>query len=143
MADPDAQAPATQPDTAAFLVDRFNTLLEVLLAERDALLHPNQIGLEDLLARKESLCADIAPHQAALLASLAPATVLPESMSDLRTLAERCRNENALNGRIAVRARHTARTLLAVLTGESPGQVYGRRGTEQAPSAGGHRLGSA
>ncbi len=143
MAEPDSQPCEAGSTSQTFLVDRFNQLLQVLLAERDALLHPAQSGLADLLARKEALCAEIAPHQAALLASLAPATVLPDTMGELRTLAERCRNENALNGRIAVRARHTTRTLLAVLTGETPGQVYGRRGTEQAASAGGHRLGSA
>lgn len=124
---------------------RFSALLEVLLAEREALLHPQQADLETLLTRKESLCQEIDRHQRALLASLAPATALPDSMTELRSLAERCRHENALNGRIAIRARHTTRNLLAALTGEAPGQVYERSGAEQSAGGGGvgHRIGSA
>lgn len=131
-------------DAHDYLVERFGVLLDVLLAERQALVLPGQADLQTLVERKEALCRDIARHQTTLLAALAPTGFLPESMTELRSLAQRCRAENALNGRIAVRARNTVRTLLGVLTGDEPSSVYHKPGSDRpAPGTAGHRLGTA
>jgi len=131
-------------DAHDYLVERFAALLDLLLAERQALVQPGQSDLQTLVERKEALCRDIARHQTTLLAALAPTGFLPESMTELRSLAQRCRAENALNGRIAIRARNTVRTLLGVLTGDEPASVYHKPGSDRpAPGRAGHRLGSA
>ncbi|MEQ8861279.1 MAG: flagellar protein FlgN [Pseudomonadales bacterium] len=129
------------------LLERCTALLDVLLAERAALIGTSADDLQVLVSRKESLCADIAGIQHTLLDALKPATTLPDSMSELRSLVQRCRDENTLNGRIANRARRSTRTLLAILTGEDSDDLYDRGGSSHgsAPGTGlaGHRLGSA
>lgn len=129
------------------LVDQFRTLLEILLAEREALVATSADRLQDLVSRKEALCTDIARNQNTLLEALKPAVTLPDSMGELRDLARRCRTENALNGRIANRARRRTRTLLSILTGEDSAELY-RPGSVDAaagkvPALPGHRLGTA
>jgi flagellar biosynthesis/type III secretory pathway chaperone len=139
-----ASAERGSADAHDYLVERFGVLLELLLAERKALVQPGQSDLQTLVERKEALCRDIARHQSTLLAALAPTGFLPESMTELRSLAQRCRTENALNGRIAIRARNSVRTLLGVLTGDEPASVYHKPGSDRpAPGSPGHRLGSA
>tara|TARA_Y100001933_G_scaffold150206_2_gene148687 strand:- start:7280 stop:7726 length:447 start_codon:yes stop_codon:yes gene_type:complete len=131
-------------DAHRYLVDRFTDLQQVLLEERDALLGRSPDRLETVLARKEALCRDITDRQQTLLGALGPDPVLPESMGDLRALAETCRSENALNGRIANRARRTTRRLLDALTGTSGDDAYDRPGQTPPRSRGtGHRLGTA
>lgn len=128
------------------MLERLTALLEILLAEREALTGTVPDALHEIIARKEAVCAEVAHQQDALLAGLAPHTTLPDSMSELRALAQRCQQENALNGRIANRAKRTSRTLLAILTGDSSGDLYEKPGAERAPgssTASGHRLGSA
>lgn len=130
-------------DSHDYLLERFSVLLEVLLAERDALVGTSPDELQAIVARKETLCADIARRQQSLLDALQPATILPDSMAELRMLADRCRSENALNGRIASRARRTTQTLLGILTGDTGGDLYDRPGQPREARAAGHRLGSA
>lgn len=135
---------AALEDTYGFLVDRFESLLDTLLAEREALTGRSPDALNDLVARKEALCAEIAGRQHTLLDALKPRTTLPDSMAELRSLADRCRTENALNGRIATRARRTTGNLLKALTGQARDDSYDRPGhTQPQPRGTGHRLGSA
>lgn len=129
--------PPTVQETHDHLLRRFRSLLDVLLAEREALTGTSSDGLQALVAHKESLCADIARTQNVLLEALEPASTLPESMTELRELAMRCRRENALNGRIASRARHSTRALLAILTGDESAEIYDRSGADG--NVAGHR----
>jgi flagellar biosynthesis/type III secretory pathway chaperone len=139
----DAAAPAVA-DAHAYLLERFTALHEILLEEREALLGRAPERLEALVERKEVLCSDIASRQHTLLTALGPEPVLPESMDDLRSLAESCRSENALNGRIANRARRTTRRLLDALTGTPDDDAYDRPGqSSNRPRGTGHRLGTA
>ncbi len=124
-------APAPPADTYAFLVERFSALLDALRAERRALVAASPEGLHEVVARKETLCAEIAGSQHQLLEHLQGAP-LPDSMQELRDLAQQCRAENALNGRIAQRARRTARTLLGILTGEPEADLYEKPGAAAA-----------
>lgn len=127
------------------LVTCFGTLLDILLDERKALIDPARHDLAGLVVRKEAVCSEIAARQQALLAHLPPSTVLPTSMEALRRVAERCRDENAVNGRIANRARHSTRTLLGILTGITGDETYQRKPGERGGNSGhlGQRLGSA
>lgn len=138
------QAEPAVADAHAYLLDRFAALHEVLLEERHALLGRTPDLLESVIERKEALCRDITGRQQTLLTALGPEPTLPESMADLRQLAEKCRSENALNGRIANRARRTTRRLLDALTGAPADDAYDRPGqTPGRPSGIGHRLGTA
>jgi flagellar biosynthesis/type III secretory pathway chaperone len=130
-------------ETHDYLLARFAGLLDVLLAERDALTGRSADALHEVIVRKETLCADIAACQQTLLKAVRPATTLPDSMAELRALADRCRSENALNGRIANRARRTTRTLLGILTGDHAPDLYDAPGRGQRAPATGHHLGSA
>ncbi len=142
-----AAAAPTAEATHDHLLDRFRSLLDILLAEREALIGTSAEDLQMLVTRKEAICAEIARAQNTLLEALKPASILPESMPELRELAQRCRNENALNGRIANRARRSTRTLLAILTGDDSADLYHRSGADAAaaakPRLPGHHLGSA
>lgn len=136
-------SPAVQ-EAYGFLLDRFEALLDTLLAEREALTGRSPAVLNDLVVRKEVLCAEIAGRQHTLLDALKPRTTLPDSMAELRSLAARCRTENALNGRIATRARRTTGHLLQALTGQAGDDAYDRPGqAPPQPRGTGHRLGSA
>jgi flagellar biosynthesis/type III secretory pathway chaperone len=128
------------------MVEHLTRLLDTLLEERLALTGTSPDDLHEIIARKESLCADIARRQQGLLAGVAPDGRLPDSMIELRTLAQRCQAENAQNGRIANRAKHTTRTLIGILTGDSAGDLYDRSGGDPARgrrATPGHHLGSA
>lgn len=134
------------PEVHDRMLVHLTALLDILLAERQALTGTAPDELHEIIARKESVCAEVAEQQEALLAGLAPQTTLPDSMSELRQLAERCQQENLLNGRIANRARRTNRTLLGILTGDSGADLYEKPGMERTQGAGpapGHHLGSA
>lgn len=144
MTSAEPESTAAVQETYGFLVDRFESLLDTLLAEREALTGRSPDALNDLVARKEALCAEIAGRQHTLLDALKPRTTLPDSMAELRSLADRCRTENALNGRIATRARRTTGNLLKALTGQPGDDAYDRPGqTQSQPRGTGHRLGSA
>lgn len=128
------------------LTGRFGALLDVLAAERAALLELAPDTLEELVPRKNALCSEIAEDQRLLVASLSEAPTPPAGMVELRSLARRCQHENALNGRIVNRARHTNREMLRVLTGEPPADLYqppGHAVPDSARPSAGHRLGSA
>lgn len=145
-ASPNALPAGVAPDVHERMLVHLTALLDILLAERQALSGTAPDELHDIIARKEAACAEIAAQQDVLLAGLAPDTVLPDSMSELRELAQRCQQENILNGRIANRAKRTNRTLLGILTGDSGGDLYEKPGMERAPgssAAPGHHLGSA
>lgn len=135
------------PDTTCDrLVERFGVLLETLHAERAALVDRSPETLQEVVGRKEALCGEIDREQQQLLAHIRAGAPAPAAIGELRDLARRCRHENVLNGRIANRARHTTKTLLAILTGEPPSDVYRPSGQEllpAPPSGAGHRLGSA
>lgn len=136
-----SSAPGLPAETYAFLVERFTELLDALRAERRALVAASPDGLNEVVARKEAVCAQIAGSQHELLAHLQGAP-LPDSMQELRDLAEQCRAENALNGRIAQRARRTTRTLLGILTGEPEADLYEKPGAA-AGGVTGRSLGAA
>lgn len=143
---PDRVPAGVAPEVHDRMLAHLTALLDILLAERQALTGTAPDELHEIIARKESVCAEVAEQQEALLAGLAPQTTLPDSMSELRQLAERCQQENLLNGRIANRARRTNRTLLGILTGDSGADLYEKPGMERTPGAGtapGHHLGSA
>lgn len=141
---PNRMPAGVAPEVHDRMLVHLTKLLDILLAERQALTGTAPDTLHEIIASKEAACAEIAAQQDTLLAGLAPHTTLPDSMSELRELAQRCQQENNLNGRIANRAKRTNRTLLGILTGDSGGDLYEKPGMERAPSAApGHRLGSA
>lgn len=143
---PDSLPAGVDPEVHDRMLAHLTALLDILLIEREALTGTAPDALHEIIARKETVCAEVAEQQEALLAGLAPHTTLPDSMSELRELAQRCREENILNGRIANRAKHTTRTLLGILTGDSGADLYEKPGMERAPggsTAPGHHLGSA
>ncbi|MFW6093490.1 MAG: flagella synthesis protein FlgN [Pseudomonadota bacterium] len=133
-------------DVHALLLEQFSRLLDTLQSERRALVERTPDALEEIVARKESLCREISEHQHVVLAELQPDGSFPESMRELGELAEQCRALNSMNGRIAQRARQTTRTLLGILTGEPKDALYHRGGGTHDAAAtpgSGHRLGSA
>jgi flagellar biosynthesis/type III secretory pathway chaperone len=143
---PDDLPPEVSRKAYEEMVGLLTGLLDSLLEERQALTGTSPDELYEIVQRKESICADIARRQPALLAGLTPDGRLPESMTELRTLAQRCQAENAHNGRIANRAKHTTRTLIGILTGDSDGDLYDKPGADQTrgrKAKPGHHLGSA
>jgi flagellar biosynthesis/type III secretory pathway chaperone len=125
------------------LIARFTKLLTLLGEERTALVGRCPDTLAAVIERKEALCGEIAEDQQALLQHWRAEGSPQAALVELRELAERARTENALNGRIAHRARQTNRALLELLTGTAD-DLYDRPGPGRpaAPATGQH-LGSA
>jgi flagellar biosynthesis/type III secretory pathway chaperone len=140
--------PAAVTGSAATLLAHYQTFVTLLAAERDALTGHTPDTLEAILQRKDALCRDIQALQQTLPELLRDAPREVAQMAELRTLAQRCRDENAINGRIAQRARRTVRVLLQALTGQPDPELYtpgipGRGAAGTRPPAARQRLGSA
>ncbi len=127
------------------LLSRFDKLHELLLLERQALVADATEELQETLALKSQLCNEIALQQTAFLADPQRSQCAPERIAALREAAARCKTQNAINGRIAHRARQTVSALMGIVNGSDQQALYASSGNTatRPPGPPGHRLASA
>ena len=121
-------------------------LCQLLLAEREALVSRDSVGLQEIIESKRSKCADIERATMALGTTPLPEQIRsadPNQIPELEHLhtsllakADQAQEYNAVNGKIVHRSQQSVRDLIHLISGMDAELLYGNQGQTMATAKG-------